>query len=56
MNTIVYREPKICIVKGGVCKRIYRNGEFQEMYEKEIYWWGNPHTNPLRPSAEGCSD
>jgi hypothetical protein len=27
MNTIVYREPKICIVKGGVCKRIYRDGE-----------------------------
>ncbi len=35
MNTILIREPKICIVKGGVCKRIYHNGEFQEIYEKK---------------------
>jgi hypothetical protein len=34
MNTIVIGEPKICIVR-GVCKRIYRDGEFQEIYEKK---------------------
>jgi hypothetical protein len=44
MNTIVDRKQKIFIVKGGVCKRRFRDGEFQEIYEKEIYWWGNPHT------------
>jgi hypothetical protein len=35
MNTIVIGEPKICIVKGGGCKRIYRDGEFQEICEKK---------------------
>jgi hypothetical protein len=35
MNTIVIGEPKICIVKGGECKRIYRDGEFQEICEKK---------------------
>jgi hypothetical protein len=27
MNTIVFGEPKKYIVKGGVCKRIYLDGE-----------------------------
>jgi hypothetical protein len=35
MNTFVIREPKICIVKGVVFKRIYRDGEFQEIYGKK---------------------
>ncbi len=40
MNTIVFGEPKIYIVKAGVCKRIYRDGESREIYEKKYIVMG----------------
>jgi hypothetical protein len=35
MNTIVIGEPKIFVCKRRSVKRIYRDGEFQEIYEKK---------------------
>jgi hypothetical protein len=51
MNTIVIGEPKILYCKRRSVKEIYRDGEFQEIYEKKnISKRKSPYSCILHPN------